>query len=213
MHQTLKINEIFFSLQGEGPFVGIPTVFIRLTGCPLRCQYCDTAYAFKKGSNLSIEAIVEEIKPFNAKYICITGGEPLAQNKVHNLISHLCDLKYSVSIETSGSLSIETVDPRATCIVDIKTPGSLEVDKNHLKNIDLLRAHDHIKFVICDKNDFTWAINMAKSIPLQPNQIWLSPEHQSLSATILADWIIESKAPYRLQIQLHKYLWGDVVGK
>ncbi|MEE2770440.1 MAG: radical SAM protein [Pseudomonadota bacterium] len=213
MHQTLKIHEIFTSIQGEGPFSGLPTTFIRLTGCPLRCQYCDTAYAFKGGENMSIDAILSKLKASHTTYVCITGGEPLAQNLVHQLITSLCDLAYDVSIETSGSLSIAKVDERATCIMDLKTPGSNEESKNDLNNLDILRSHDHIKFVICDENDFLWSKKMASSLNLKHNQIWFSPEHTSLSATTLADWMIDAKIPYRLQIQLHKYLWGDIAGK
>lgn len=213
MRQTLKIHEIFTSIQGEGPFAGLLTTFIRLTGCPLRCQYCDTAYAFKGGDNITILNIVEQVQASNAKYVCITGGEPLAQTLVHELISKLCDKHYQVSVETSGSLSIANVDTRATCVMDLKTPGSLEESKNNLKNLLILRAHDHIKFVICDKNDFLWSTKMASTISTSHHQIWFSPEHRSLSATTLADWMVEAKVPYRLQIQLHKYLWGDVAGK
>ena len=213
MRQTIKIHEIFTSLQGEGPFSGLLTTFVRLTGCPLRCQYCDTAYAFKGGDNQAIDQIVNQVKSAKAKYVCITGGEPLAQNLVHDLIKQLCDDGYQVSIETSGSISIAPVDSRATCVMDLKTPGSLEENKNHLENLNILRPHDHIKFVICDKNDFRWSINMASSLTTNPHQVWFSPEHTSLSSTMLADWMIEEKVPYRLQIQLHKYLWGDVAGK
>ena len=213
MRQTLKIHEIFTSIQGEGPFSGLPTTFIRLTGCPLRCQYCDTAYAFKGGSNMAIESIITKVKNAHANYICITGGEPLAQNLVHTLINTLCDLDYQVSIETSGSISIAPVDPRATCIMDLKTPGSKEVQKNNPDNLTVLRQHDHVKFVICDQHDFDWSIEMADKLNLSDQQVWFSPEHTSLSATTLADWLVSSKAPYRLQIQLHKYLWGDIAGK
>jgi 7-carboxy-7-deazaguanine synthase len=213
MSQTLKIHEIFFSIQGEGPFTGMPTTFVRLTGCPLRCQYCDTAYAFKGGTNLSLEDIFKQVRTNPTKHICITGGEPLAQSLVHPFITQLCDNGYQVSIETSGSLSIKEVDSRATCIMDIKTPGSGEVEKNLKENIMFLRPHDHIKFVICDQNDFNWSIQQANYLDMAHQQIWFSPEHQTLSATTLADWMIETGAPYRLQIQLHKHLWGDVAGK
>ena len=213
MRQTLKIHEIFTSIQGEGPFSGLPTTFVRLTGCPLRCQYCDTAYAFKGGNNLSIDEIVKKINNAHARFVCITGGEPLVQNLVHTLINKLCDLAYHVSIETSGSISIAPVDDRAICIMDLKTPGSKEVQKNNLENLEILRQHDHVKFVICDKNDFNWSIDMASKLKLKQDQVWFSPEHTSLSATTLADWMVSSKIPYRLQIQLHKYLWGDIAGK
>lgn len=213
MRQTLKIHEIFTSIQGEGPFTGLPTTFIRLTGCPLRCQYCDTAYAFKGGLNMSIAEVLSKVHDAHANYICITGGEPLAQNLVHELIKALCDLHYQVSIETSGSLSIKSVDPRATCIMDIKTPGSKEEVSNNPDNLTLLREHDHIKFVICDKDDFHWSVDKASDLNINKHHIWFSPEHTTLSATTLADWMVAAKAPYRLQIQLHKYLWGDVAGK
>jgi 7-carboxy-7-deazaguanine synthase len=213
MNQTLKINEIFFSLQGEGPHMGLPTTFVRLTGCPLRCQYCDTAYAFKDGRNRSIDEIIEQVQNQTGQYVCITGGEPLAQKHVYALITALCDLDYHVSIETSGSFSIAEVDQRATCIVDIKTPGSAEVMKNDWENFNRLRPQDQIKFVICDKADFDWALNVVEAHPIAPARFWFSPSYEALSPTTLADWIINQDKPVRFQIQLHKLLWGDVVGK
>lgn len=214
MNQTLKINEIFFSLQGEGPHMGLPTTFIRLTGCPLRCQYCDTAYAFKGGSHLSISEIIDRVKPNMGQYVCVTGGEPLAQKRVYPLIEALCDLGYHVSIETSGSFSIAEVDHRATCIVDIKTPGSNEVMKNDWENFNRLRSQDQIKFVICDQADFEWAMQkVVKKHSIEPSRFWFSPSYEALSATTLADWIINQDQPVRFQIQLHKLLWGDVIGK
>lgn len=210
----LRISEIFFSLQGETKTVGLPTVFIRLTGCPLRCQYCDTQYAFQGGEWFAMEAILAEVKKYHAKYVTVTGGEPLAQKNSLTLLTQLCDQGYEVSLETSGALSILEVDPRVVKIVDIKTPASGEVQKNHWENMGYLSIHDQVKFVICDLEDYQWAKTIVKDYQLDHKcQVLFSPSYQQLSATQLADWIIRDQLPVRFQIQLHKYLWGDVPGK
>lgn len=212
--EKLRLTEIFYSLQGETSTVGLPTVFIRLTGCPLRCQYCDTAYAFKGGDWYDIPTILQEIKQYNTPYVTVTGGEPLAQKGCHTLLKALCDEGYQVGLETSGALDVSEVDARVSKILDIKTPGSLEVNKNLWQNIEYLNSHDQIKFVICSQEDYTWA----KSIISQYNlgqfcPILFSPSFNQLKAGELADWILKDRLPVRMQIQLHKILWGDVPGR
>lgn len=210
----LRITEIFFSLQGETKTVGIPTVFVRLTGCPLRCQYCDTAYAFQGGTWYDIKSILEEIKKYNAHCITVTGGEPLAQKACHILLKQLCDKGYEVSLETSGALDVSTVDPRVIKILDIKTPGSGEVEKNNWGNILYLLSQDQIKFVICDQTDYEWAKKIMSHYQLaQICHVLFSPSHQQMNPTMLADWIVHDQLPVRFQIQLHKYLWGEVPGR
>jgi len=210
----LRISEIFFSLQGETRTVGLPTVFVRLTGCPLRCQYCDTAYAFHGGSMQEIDAILAEVKKYNAHYVTVTGGEPLAQKACLILLSRLCDEGYEVSLETSGAMSIAEVDTRVVKVVDIKTPGSGEVDKNRWENLPHLLPHDQIKFVICDEKDYSFAKEiMAQYHLTQHCQVLFSPSYKQMNPGELADWILRDQLPVRLQIQLHKYLWGDVAGK
>jgi len=210
----LRISEIFYSLQGETKTVGLPTVFVRLTGCPLRCQYCDTAYAFHGGAWHEIDAILAEIKKYHTHYVTVTGGEPLAQKKCLTLLTRLCDEGYEVSLETSGAISIAEVDPRVVKILDIKTPGSHEVEKNHWDNIAHILTHDQIKFVICDLEDYNWAKDILKQYQLPDKcQILFSPSHHQLKPGDLADWILKDQLPVRLQIQLHKYLWGDVQGR
>lgn len=210
----LRITEIFYSIQGESQTIGLPTIFIRLTGCPLRCQYCDTTYAFKGGKVLSIDEIINDIKQYKSKYICITGGEPLAQVNSHKLISVLCDLHYNVSIETSGALSIANIDKRATIVMDLKTPGSQEENKNMYANIDHLKPHDEIKFVICDRNDYDWACLIIQKYNLQNKaKILFSASWQQLNPTNLADWIIQDNLEVRFQLQLHKVLWNDAPGR
>ena len=211
---TLKVNEIFFSIQGESTCTGLPTVFIRLTGCPLRCNYCDTAYAFYQGKNLSIKDILREIARYRTKFVTVTGGEPLAQKTCCDLLGQLCDEGYHVSLETGGSLDISGVDERVMRIVDIKTPGSGESSRNRHSNLALLTAHDQIKFVICDRQDYEWSRAMLHDMQLNERcEILFSPSHGQLDAAMLADWILEDQLPVRLQIQLHKYLWGDVPGR
>lgn len=210
----MKITEIFFSLQGETRTVGLPTVFVRLTGCPLRCGYCDTAYAFSGGKNYSIDEILSEVATYNPTYVTVTGGEPLAQKDCLNLLTQLCDRGYLVSLETSGALDIATVDRRVVKIVDIKTPGSLESAKNNFENIKYLLPHDQVKFVICDRNDYDWSKKIMDQFKLTEKcEVLFSPSYHQLENKLLADWILEDKLPVRFQLQLHKMIWGDVPGK
>jgi len=210
----LRITEIFFSLQGETRTVGLPTVFVRLTGCPLRCQYCDTAYAFQGGTWYEIEAILAEVKKYKAQYVTVTGGEPLAQKACVALLSRLCDEGYEVSLETSGALDIAQVDARVVKVVDVKTPGSQEVDKNRWENISHLLPHDQVKFVICSETDYEWSKQVLAEHALTDRcQVLFSPSYQQIAPGELADWILRDQLPVRLQIQLHKYLWGDVQGR
>lgn len=209
----LRINEIFFSLQGESNKTGLPTVFIRLTGCPLRCSYCDTEYAFHDGEKLAISTILERIQPYGTAHVCVTGGEPLAQKASLTLLKHLCDLDYQVSLETSGALAITGVDPRVVKVLDLKTPGSGEADRNLYSNLAHLNTNDQIKFVICDRADYEWAREQIRMRCLTDIcEVLLSPSHEQLAARDLADWILADQLPVRLQVQLHKYLWGDGPG-
>ena len=210
----LKITEIFHSLQGEADTVGIPTVFVRLTGCPLRCQYCDTAYAFHGGGWWDVDAIVARVKELGAKYVCVTGGEPLAQKSCLELMQKLCDAGLRVSIETSGAMSLEGVDPRVVLVVDVKTPGSGEEVRNRYDELDRLGAKDQVKFVICDRGDYEWSRGKVRELALDGRcSVLFSPSHEQLPARELADWILEDGLPVRFQIQLHKYLWGNTPGK
>jgi len=212
--KTLKVNEIFFSIQGETSKTGLPTVFIRLTGCPLRCVYCDTAYAFHAGKQMSLDDILHKIAGYRTKHVTVTGGEPLAQKACIDLLDLLCDEGYHVSLETSGAIDISKVDERVSRIIDLKTPGSGEVAKNRFKNLKYITPNDQIKFVICDRMDYLWAKDKLKEFQLNERcEVLFSPSHGVLDATKLADWILEDHLPVRLQIQLHKYLWGDVPGK
>jgi len=212
--QRLRLTEIFYSLQGETRTVGFPTVFVRLTGCPLRCQFCDTAYAFTGGDWVTIEAILAQVKQYKARYVTVTGGEPLAQKDCITLLKRLCDEGYEVSLETSGALDISSVDPRVVKVMDIKTPGSGEVDKNKWNNIDHISSHDQIKFVICDEADYVWAKEIMHQYDLTSRaEVLFSPSFHQLKAGQLADWILQDQLAVRLQIQLHKYLWGDVPGR
>ena len=207
---TLRITEIFHSLQGESSRVGLPTVFIRLTGCPLRCGYCDTSYAFSGGENIDITTILERVAAFNTAYVCVTGGEPLAQKACLILLNALCDGGYSVSLETSGALPIESVDARVARIVDIKTPGSGEAEKNHWENLKTLTERDEVKFVLCDEADYTWAKNILHEHRLhQTCTVLFSPVHGDINPTQLAEWILRDQLPVRMQVQLHKYLWDN----
>jgi len=214
LQTTLRITEIFHSLQGESTRVGLPTVFIRLTGCPLRCGYCDTSYAFSGGESLSIASILERVAAFATPTVCVTGGEPLAQKNCLTLLSALCDAGYSVSLETSGALPIAAVDARVARIVDIKTPGSGEAEKNHWENLGDLRAGDEVKFVLCDEADYQWAKDMLREHRLtQACTVLFSPVHGGLDPTQLAEWILRDRLPVRMQLQLHKYLWDNARGK
>ena len=210
----LKVTEIFFSLQGEADTAGIPTVFVRLTGCPLRCQYCDTEYAFYGGEWFSLDRVLAEVARHGSRYVCVTGGEPLAQRNCLKLLTRLCDEGYRVSLETSGALDVTNVDRRVVRVVDIKTPGSTESERNRLENLADLRASDQLKFVICDRADYDWSRRFIAEHELTGRcPILFSPSHEQLKAVDLADWILEDHLPVRLQIQLHKYLWGNVPGK
>ncbi|MDX1900585.1 MAG: 7-carboxy-7-deazaguanine synthase QueE [Gammaproteobacteria bacterium] len=210
----LRITEIFFSLQGETRTVGLPTIFIRLTGCPLRCTYCDTAYAFQGGEWHAFDQIFQRIAQYKARHITVTGGEPLAQPACIPLLQRLCDAGYAVSLETSGALDISAVDTRVMRVLDIKTPGSKESDKNLFSNMVHLTSHDQIKFVICDRADYDWAKDiMGQYDLLNRCEILFSPSWGVLPAGDLADWIVVDQLPVRLQVQLHKYLWGDVRGR
>ena len=212
--KTLKVNEIFFSIQGESTHSGLPTVFIRLTGCPLRCSYCDTAYAFHQGRNISIKGILCETARYRTKYVTVTGGEPLAQKTCFDLLRQLCDEGYHVSLETGGSLDISDVDERVIRVVDIKTPGSGESSMNRYANLAHLTPQDQIKFVICDRQDYEWVRDMLHNMHLNELcEVLFSPSHDQLDAAMLADWILKDQLPVRLQIQLHKYLWGDIPGR
>jgi 7-carboxy-7-deazaguanine synthase len=209
----LKITEIFFSIQGEALFSGWPTVFVRLTGCPLRCQYCDTAYAFTGGEWQTIPDVVAEVRAFATPYICVTGGEPLAQPRCAQLLSSLCDAGCNVSLETSGAIDIGGVDARVSRIVDVKTPGSNEADRNRDENIELLNERDAVKFVICDRADYEWSRDWVGKHTNLPCPVFFSPSYDELPSQSLADWILEDRAPVRLQLQMHKLLWGNVPGK
>ncbi len=214
MNNQLRITEIFLSLQGETRTVGLPTTFIRLTGCPLRCTYCDTAYAFHGGQLRTIENIMATVATHGAHYVTVTGGEPLAQKNCLHLLNYLCDAGYEVSLETSGALDIATVDKRVIKILDLKTPASQENNKNRLDNIKYLSERDQIKFVICDNNDYQWAKKMMADYQLpQICEVLFSPSHGQLDNKQLAEWILADRLQVRFQIQLHKYIWGDVPGK
>jgi 7-carboxy-7-deazaguanine synthase len=210
----LRITEIFHSLQGETSRVGLPTVFVRLTGCPLRCTYCDTAYAFTGGQSMPLPTILDQVASLQTRYVTVTGGEPLAQKNCLHLLRMLCDNGYAVSLETSGALDVSEVDARVMKILDIKAPASGEMSKNLWGNLDALHAHDEIKFVLCDENDYKWAAgilgenNLAEKCP-----VLFSPAQDQLSPTLLAEWILRDKLPVRFQLQLHKLLWGSQPGK
>lgn len=210
----LRITEIFYSLQGEADTVGWPTVFIRLTGCPLRCGYCDTAYAFQGGEWMSLERIMDTVAGFQARYVTVTGGEPLAQKSCLNLLKQLCDSGYRVSLETSGALDVSAVDARVIKIMDLKSPSSGELARNRYENLAHLSPTDQVKMVIADREDYEWSREQITQYRLTTIcNVLLSPVHGQLSPGQLADWILEDRLPVRLQIQLHKYLWGDVPGK
>lgn len=214
MVADLRITEIFYSIQGESNSSGFPTVFVRLTGCPLRCHYCDTAYAFHGGEKISIDHIVEQIAGYQTQYVCITGGEPLAQPNCLLLLQRLCDAHYNVSIETSGALDISKIDPRVSIVMDLKTPGSGEVSRNLWTNLALLKPKDQIKFVICDRDDYLWACDMIKQHQLiDKAHVLFSSSWEQLNATDLANWILADQLTVRFQLQLHKMLWNDARGK
>ena len=211
---SLRITEIFHSLQGETSTTGLPTVFVRLTGCPLRCSYCDTAYAFEGGSKMMISEIMQTVTDFGARYVTVTGGEPLAQPQCLELLKDLCDAGYKVSLETSGAMPIDDVDNRVVKIVDLKTPGSGEVTRNLYENIPLLLPHDEVKFVICDRQDYDWSCMKMDELGLADRaaEILFSPSQGELTPKQLAQWILHDKLNVRMQIQTHKYIWGDQPG-
>ncbi len=210
----LKIHEIFYSLQGESSRVGLPTVFVRLTGCPMRCVYCDTAYAFSGGSNIEIDDIVNQVAAFGAHYVTVTGGEPLAQKDCHILLKALCDKGYSVSLETGGAIDIEPVDTRVSVILDVKTPDSGELKNNLWSNLAHLKKADEVKFVLCSRADYDWAKELLlKEALVEKCPVLFSPVYSQLAPADLADWVLADKLPVRMQLQLHKILWGEVPGK
>jgi len=210
----LRINEIFHSLQGEADAVGFRTVFVRLTGCPLRCRYCDTEYAFHAGDWHDIDAIVDTVRGYAAKHVCVTGGEPLAQPNCLKLLERLCDAGHEVSLETSGAMNIAGVDARVARVVDVKTPGSGESGRNRIENFTLLTRRDQLKFVICSRDDFDWSKAYLKEHELADRcSILFSPSYTQISPTHLAEWILAERLDVRFQLQLHKVLWGDVPGK
>ncbi len=210
----LKLTEIFLSIQGEADSVGWPTVFVRLTGCPLRCQYCDTAYAFQGGEWLTLEQVLEQVAGYQVRHVCVTGGEPLAQKGSIQLLRALCDAGYRVSLETSGAIDVSKVDSRVTRVVDVKTPDSGEAHRNRLENLALLRADEQIKFVVCSRADFDWARDLVRARALNATcTVLFSPSHQQVEPRDLAQWILDERLPVRLQVQLHKYLWGNAPGR
>ena len=211
---TLRVTEIFYSLQGESNSVGWPTAFIRLTGCPLRCGYCDTAYAFHGGQNQSLADILQTVAQYSPRYVTVTGGEPLAQRACLGLLTQLCDADNIVSLETSGALDVSPVDSRVIKVIDLKTPGSGEEKRNLWENLDFLSKQDQSKIVICNHSDYEWAKQILHQHRLTERaQVLFSPSHAQLPAQDLADWILQDRLPVRFQLQLHKYIWGDVPGK
>lgn len=210
---TLRVSEIFYSLQGETSRIGLPTVFVRLTGCPLRCTYCDSKYAYSGGASMSLDDILAEVAQYGAHYVCVTGGEPLAQVAAPDLLTRLADAGYSVSLETSGAMPVEGIDARISRIVDIKTPGSGEVMQNRWENLAALTPHDEIKFVLCDRADYEWARNVLRERALEKiAPVSFSPVWETLKPVDLANWVVQDRLPVRMQVQLHKILWGDRPG-
>ena len=209
---TLNITEIFYSLQGEAKEVGIPSVFVRLTGCPLRCNYCDTAYAFKGNNPLSIKSIMEQVKKYNTRYVCVTGGEPMAQSNCLILLDTLIKAGYKTSMETSGSIDISPVNKKVSVVMDLKTPSSTEKSQNRYENIALLESKDQLKFVIASRSDFDWCCDILQNYSVD-SEVLFSPVYENLKPVDLADWILEKQLNVRLQVQLHKLLWGDEKGK
>lgn len=211
---SLRITEIFCSLQGEARTVGCPTVFVRLTGCPLRCGYCDSAYAFHGGERKLLTEILQEVDGYGVRYVCVTGGEPLAQPDCKHLLTALCDKGYEVSLETSGAMDVEEVDDRVSIVMDLKTPASGEVEKNLYSNIPKLSEKDQVKFVLCDRQDYQWAKMKLDEYSLinQVGEVLFSPSYEGVTPKELAEWILQDKLDVRFQIQLHKYIWGDKPG-
>jgi 7-carboxy-7-deazaguanine synthase len=214
MSVQCRVTEIFYSLQGETRTVGLPTVFVRLTGCPLRCTFCDTAYAFHGGEKMDLNEIVAKVQSYKPRYVTVTGGEPLAQKSCFPLLTALCDLGVEVSLETSGAIDISNVDPRVVCVMDLKTPGSGEDAKNRYDNIELLKPIDQVKFVVCHRDDYDWAVNKLAEYHLNDQcEVLFSPIHGELNPADLADWVVEDNLPVRMQLQMHKYLWNDEPGR
>lgn len=212
--QRVKLTEIFLSIQGEADAVGWPTVFIRLTGCPLRCGYCDTTYSFYGGEWHSMADVLDTVNQHGVTHVCVTGGEPLAQQGCAPLLKSLCDAGYKVSLETSGAMDISPVDPRVSRVMDLKTPGSGELSRNRYENIDLLNAHDQVKFVLCDRADYEWARDQLQKYDLHKRcMVLFSPVYEQVTPRNLAEWILQDKLPVRLQLQLHKILWGEERGR
>ena len=211
-NETLNITEIFYSLQGEAREVGVPSVFVRLTGCPLRCNYCDTTYAFKGNNPLTIENIIKQIELYNTKHVCVTGGEPLAQKNCHTLLDYLVEKGYRASLETSGSIDIASVNKGVSVVMDIKTPSSTEAKQNRYENIALLEAKGQLKFVIASGDDFAWCCELLEKYNTKA-EVLFSPVYGSLNPAELAEWILERQLNVRLQLQLHKILWGEAKGK
>lgn len=210
----LKITEVFLSLQGEARDAGWPTVFVRLTGCPLRCQYCDTTYSFFGGEWRTIDELLAEVAGHGVRHVCVTGGEPLSQKRCLDLLRRLCDAGHVVSLETSGAIDIAEVDPRVSRVLDIKTPGSAEVARNRWENLPLLTAHDQVKFVICNREDYEWSRAVVAEHRLHERcDVLFSPSKSELSARALADWIVQDRLPVKFQMQLHKILWNDEPGR
>jgi 7-carboxy-7-deazaguanine synthase len=210
----LKLTEIFYSLQGEADTAGIPTTFVRLTGCPLRCQYCDTAYAFHGGDWWELPAILARVAELGARHVCVTGGEPLAQKNCLELLQRLCADGYRVSLETSGAMPLSDIDARVVLVVDVKTPGSGEEARNRYDELALLTSKDLVKFVICNRADYDWSVAKLRELGLESRcSVLFSPSHEQLPARELADWVLQDRLPVRFQIQLHKYLWGNLPGK
>lgn len=209
----LRVTEIFRSIQGEALFAGLPSVFVRLTGCPLRCEYCDTAYAFSGGEWRTLEQILADVTGYGARHVCVTGGEPLAQPRCHELLTALCERGFTVCLETSGALPIADVDARVHRIVDVKTPGSGEHERNDWRNLDALTARDALKLVIRSRTDYEWARDWLGRHAALPCPVYVSPSHDELAAGELADWVLADGLDVRVQVQLHKYFWGDVPGR
>lgn len=213
-NDSLRISEIFFSLQGETSRVGLPTVFVRLTGCPLRCVYCDTTYAFSGGQTMTLDTIMAEVARHDAHYVTVTGGEPLAQKNCLSLLCALCDAGYAVSLETGGALDVSGVDARVVKVLDIKTPASGEMEKNLWSNLDHLNPHDEVKFVLCDEADYQWAKQLLQERELAKRcEVLFSPAQGQLAPKDVAEWMLRDKLPVRLQVQLHKLLWGNEAGR